>query len=626
VNLRSLKGLILATALAAGLIGVARPATASATAPPSSLHFGSLQNVDPYHDAGKPTSISCPAATPWFCMTVDSSGSATAEMHGGWHRPVPLFSPPSRHDRPVSGFGDLTAVSCASQLSCTAVGDAGISFTYNGTDWGGVKVIAPTDDSLTSVSCPTSSLCVAVDNHGQALVKRSGVWSGPKTIDADGGGLIDVSCSDAVFCMALDHSGDFTTWDGTSWAAPVHPPWTDPAQVVSCVGSSWCIAVTAGAPYIYSGGKWTESVSPGASSFIGLSCVSTTWCVAITTQGRIAAFTGSSWESPSLTTDATFVAISCNTTALCTAIDASGAAHTYDTGAVKWSSHSTVFDPQSGLEDISCLTVKFCAASGRNGTTTVYGGVRWGPNRSAYPGDLVAVSCLTVRHCLAIDKSTGQLIDHFEWQWAWPQRLPGMATRGAEPVAISCTAVFCAVVDSQGESALGSVPTRDSEGRWSPKPTHLSTADHVSCASPSFCVATSTGNQVALYNGTTWSAPITADRAPGARIDSISCPAVDLCWATDSDGRSLSFNGTSWSAGPKHVVGTGISCPSAGFCVTYASNWVKTLSRSGKWSAPVRVLPTDPQRPGNVIISMSCASTTYCLALDSYNDVTIGRS
>jgi len=127
----------------------------------------------------------------------------------------------------------------------------------------------------------------------------------------------------------------------------------------------------------------------------------------------------------------------------------------------------------------------------------------------------------------------------------------------------------------------------------------------VSCASINFCLATG-GNDVAIYNGKTWSSQsIVTD----GELADVSCVNPSYCMAADEEQVIQFYNGTSWSAqtsGPTDP--EAVSCPSIDFCE--AGNSVFMSEYNGtSWSKPTSV-----DFAGN--FDLSCASRSFCVVVD----------
>lgn len=230
--------------------------------------------------------VSCPAAN--VCVAAGTSGDeslaqtprSTAEIWDGKQWKVQLT--PS-HKHPFGGT-HLSAVSCATAKSCTAVGYIGndrittpggvpIAEHWNGhgRQWSFKRLPLPTGirlGSLDGVSCPTTSQCVAVgtaEQDGGFDVPLIEIWDGKKWTGVAGpnvseyDGLDAISCPEKSTCVAVGSSGDPVTnstktlierWNGTTWsidpsqsAGPANSSPTDTLNGVSCRSASTCVAV-----------------------------------------------------------------------------------------------------------------------------------------------------------------------------------------------------------------------------------------------------------------------------------------------------------------------------------------------------------------------------------------------
>jgi hypothetical protein len=245
---------------------------------------------------------------------------------------------------------DFTDVSCSPGVSsqCAAVGSY-----ENGT--GGQSVLAergspgswsvtpaPTPSgvyaaTLASVSCPSTTFCMAVGNTAQTLFSTSReplaeIWNGsswqlvplPDPGTNFGNELVSVSCASPNFCVAvgsaaqksgLNYTTDqlVETWSAGSWQIAsgtlvALPPHDNPQAAVSCVTTTFCLAVGGslnGKPdtLALSGTTWTTASQPGLISGLdAVSCISATWCLAVgasassPSQPVAASWTGGSWK------------------------------------------------------------------------------------------------------------------------------------------------------------------------------------------------------------------------------------------------------------------------------------------------------------------------------------------
>lgn len=217
---------------------------------------------------------------------------------------------------------DLTGVSCASSLSCEAVGYSGLGSaedqtlveSWNGTAW----TIVPSPDVgtngnfLNAVSCVTASSCTAVGEYatsgGYPQLTLIESWDGtkwsvvpsPNKTTLESNSLYGVSCASVNSCIAVGeypnaHHAASTlieSWNGTTWSIAASPNDSRGNDLfgVSCTSPKHCQAVGRGADMTliesWNGVTWTKSASPSRSSALssvlaGVSCVSGTWCGAV---------------------------------------------------------------------------------------------------------------------------------------------------------------------------------------------------------------------------------------------------------------------------------------------------------------------------------------------------------
>jgi hypothetical protein len=189
----------------------------------------------------------------------------------GWvTQPTP--TPPGARD------SDLNGVSCAAKTSCTAVGifhnragrDRSLAEHWTGHRWSiqpTPKLRGASGSSLSAVSCPSTTTCTAVGlfhtwaGHELTLAER---WNGkswsiqPTPNPAEGSEnptLSSVSCATPTSCTAVgsfqNKAGRERTlaerWNGTSWSIQLIPKsgraTSDSLASVSCASVTICIAV-----------------------------------------------------------------------------------------------------------------------------------------------------------------------------------------------------------------------------------------------------------------------------------------------------------------------------------------------------------------------------------------------
>ena len=185
---------------------------------------------------------------------------------------------------------------------------------------------------------------------------------------------------------------------------------------------------------------------------------------------------------------------------------------------------------------------------------------------------------------------------------------------------VSCVSTsFCVAIDSQGDAVTynGSA--------WSAPALifYEDPLDQVSCVSSTFCVASDYDGSVFTYNGTSWSGP---DDIGGGFVLFVSCASTTLCVAVAGDGGGLGYiyNGSSWTqmtidTNPSNSVGMdSVSCAlGTDFCAAFdsAGGAVVTTDGGTIWSPYVSVDGNSTPDP-----SVSCATATYCFAVDAHGD------
>ena len=379
------------------------------------------------------TGIACTAsdaclATGYYAPGGGGDGTAQLPMADAWDGQVwSLAKLPS----PVGSLGaTLNAVSCTA-AGCVAVGmfddavgdDVPLIESTNGSRW----IVNPTPPltagpygQLWAVSCASAVSCMAVgDQSGAATTPLTEEWDGTGwTIQAAapppgsyGGSLESVSCASASECVAVGVYRAPTSfqlplierWDGTSWTVDVAAMPTGASEAsffgVSCPTTTFCLAVgqysdPAGAHLLaesFGAAGWSvlPTVSPGPQPlFWAVSCTSDTACLAVgdfagSGYGTALAevWDGSAWAVQAVPVPSTavlteLVGISCTSSA-CAAVGRSGdsagniAALTEEWDGTAW---SVVPSPSPGgfsgawLNSVSCFAT--CVGVGRANSET----------------------------------------------------------------------------------------------------------------------------------------------------------------------------------------------------------------------------------------------------------------
>lgn len=215
------------------------------------------------------SAISCSEAA--SCLAVGHQGRSPLALrlqNGRWSNLSPPMPPDARSGR-------LDGVSCVSPFDCTAVGAltaatepaSALIEHWNGTTWlpQTVPQLGGAAGTLTSISCASAVTCVAVGSLQtaaglrQPLALSLGVlgWTQQSVTLPEGalaGSLSGMSCADASTCTAVGSYSTLTAsklalteqWNGAEWSphAPSSPPTTATAlSGVACVASPDCVAV-----------------------------------------------------------------------------------------------------------------------------------------------------------------------------------------------------------------------------------------------------------------------------------------------------------------------------------------------------------------------------------------------
>ncbi len=277
---------------------------------------GTAWSVVPSPD-GSPTSenrlygVSCSSAT--NCVAVgsaQSSESVSQTLIESWNGTTWSVVPSPDPGNPGSSFNNLSAVSCASAISCVAVGswgntsgsDATLVESWNGATWSVVP--SPQPGNLNGVFCTSATNCVAVgsdenaSNVSQTLIEswNGAAWSVIPSPNAGGGSanyLGAVSCASVASCVAVGsyenpalsgvyvvNSNLVESWNGTAWSVVSSPNsgnYTNSLSGASCTSATSCVAVglyenasnySQTLVEAWNGTSWTITPSPNVSALV----------------------------------------------------------------------------------------------------------------------------------------------------------------------------------------------------------------------------------------------------------------------------------------------------------------------------------------------------------------------
>ena len=316
-------------------------------------------------------------------------------------------------------------------------------------------------------------------------------------------------------------------------------PNADTLRSVSCMSSSWCVAVgddntglgNETMVLMWDGSTWTPVTSPNPlarQSLLSVTCLTTSWCMAVGSKGSPAdtfavIWDGASWTETSVPITGTLGSVSCVSASSCVAVGSSGSFALNQTLILDWdgSTWTQATSPNVGadsnyLNSVSCVSASSCVAVGyyfsggaHQTLAMVWNGTAWAIISSPSPGSgyfgnvLSSVSCRSATSCVAVGKyKSGSTFQTLVANWdgiTWTQATsPNSGTKDNELTSVTCvSATTCVAVGSyQNDSSQGQTLVLDWDGSdWtrasspsspSPSATHLTS---VSCADATSCFA-----------------------------------------------------------------------------------------------------------------------------------------
>jgi IPT/TIG domain len=276
-------------------------------------------------------------------------------------------------------------------------------------------------------------------------------WSAPVSIDP-GAALTSVSCVSTSFCLAVDNNGFGFTWNGTRWS-PTGQAGLEQAGLyqVSCSKTALCAAGDQNGQFnVFFGGEWHGSYDVNSFPITSMSCVGSSFCLGWGYGGDDDYFV---YDGTNVNDEGPYEmyngidGVSCVSTNLCQAVDWAGNLITYNGST--WSGPFDI-DSTTQLNSISCPVSTFCAAVDQSGNYLADNNGTWS-NLGTYNGGQVlnSVSCPTASFCSAVDTGGGVL--------TYVGSTPSYSTvdPGQNLTGISCvSATFCAAVDGSGNALI----------------------------------------------------------------------------------------------------------------------------------------------------------------------------
>lgn len=391
-----------------------------------------------------------------------------------------------------------------------------------------------------------------------------------------------VSCPSATFCAAGSSSaGDVALDTSGAWGAVTTISPGAAISSISCSSSSFCIAAAGATLYVYDGSSWsTASNVPTAlsSGVATLSCVpgTTAFCMVMGFGGQT--FTtsdGTTWTTASAAPNYLSRYLRCTTSTSCVSIEdtASNVNVAYSWNGTTWTEGGSL--GSLFAQSFSCSSATLCLATTYDSSTSSFG-------MEVYNGT----------------------------SWSAAPSLPSGAYYNPEsPVACAIAGdCFTVVGDTTTQSALADYSA--SAGTWSLLVGPNIPDSALSCASSSACTLGEDNNQLASYDGTSWSY---ANVGWGAQVSAVSCASATFCAAVDNLGNITTFNGTSWTT-PANVDThgfRGVSCWAGGSCAALDGIGQVWLYDGTSWSLPTANKLNFTGFPGGI----DCTSSSFCAAV-----------
>jgi hypothetical protein len=570
------------------------------------------------------------------------------------------------------------------------------------------------DASFEAVSCPTANWCMAtgasIDSRGfqHPLAERwdGSNWSLTSTVPAAtglGAELVGVSCVSPAACVAVGDSVQIGSpdqirlayrpfaerWNGTKWIS-IRPKLGISRNAaltsVSCSNASACTAVGAfGVPQqnpLPSGGliaswdgrRWmriTVPAPPGRQIVLtSISCTKAGACIA----------GGSYWLRSATIATAPLVENRSRPGGRWSFRKLPAPFPTSTAALRKGRDFELVTTSVSCASRAACTLIGFYRHENVGRTTfpqfsEVWNGARWRLVKMPDPEQLTtpqSISCWAAQQCLAIGGlSKGGVTSTFaERQTAsgWTLVAAPAFTAGVTDRTLACrSAATCTAVGTAPGPTVGSGPDRLAVSRrtsagWSdqtpvdPVGTAGAEFTDVSCSlgGGSQCAAVGSyensdgGQNVLAERGSPGSWSLTPAPTPSgvyaATLTSVSCPSTTFCMAVGNTAQTLfstsreplaeTWNGSSWQMVPLPDPGTNsgnelvsVSCASKDFCVAIGSAVQKSgLSETSEqlvetWSAGSwQIAPGTLTATASPQLAVSCPTTTFCLAVGGSNN------
>ena len=496
----------------------------------------------------------------------------------------------------------FAGVSCTSATFCAHIDSSyGVVYTTKPTAveaWTGASGDTLTEEKGTALSCApgttsTSGLCVDVGTGGgiSAATDPAGTWT---TSTVDGTNTITaVSCASTSFCAAVDNAGYLLTS-------------TKPSEASS----------------------WVKTDIDGSHTLNGVSCPTTSFCAAVDNQGQVLISTNptggaGAWKAESIDPLASLVGISCTSSTFCATVDNAGHIITYTGSAANWLTATA--GAWSNEPSSYAYQWERCNSGGSECSTI-----------SGQTGTSYQEGSADVGHSLRVEVTATNAVGSGKATSAASAVVSGVRSfaidSGHSMEAISCSpgttgsSGLCLALATEHRAYVATDP-EGGTGDWVKTPETSGESGGVygaSCASTSFCVATVWGQtNIGSVSGTsvTW----TDNGANASHFAGVSCTSTTFCAHIDSSsGVVYTTKPTAveaWTGASGDTLteekGTALSCAPG---TTSTSGLCVDVGTGGGISAatdPAGTWTTSTVDGTNTITAVSCASTSFCAAVDN---------
>ena len=274
------------------------------------------------------------------------------------------------------------------------------------------------------LSCVSSGFCLALSPAGRAAT-WDGSWHSAPRLPSSVGSVAQVSCVRTSFCVAVASSATTArtnnyaiVWGGSSWRAPVRL-YTVRSQAgfysslhgVSCTSTTFCMTSGGGESFEWNGRAWTghRGVISGTDGNGVIACASRSFCVNLH-DGSPNVWNGSAWRyvrsEPLRATipgaSGFFTQLACGSASFCVGVGV-------HEGAAVWNGSRWRFPgglARTASSSVSCASAGFCVASAHaSQATLLWNGSRWSALSGFALGSHASVACGRVGSCVAVGPS-----------------------------------------------------------------------------------------------------------------------------------------------------------------------------------------------------------------------------